>query len=375
MKVTIPMLVLGSLIGAVNAQETIEISSPGLPSSRMNSQGVLVEDWGTLDIQLTGEGLQSGETDVASIKLDDLVPAARAVTDCGAIRVTRTVFRAPVYPAGVDVLTVNLAAREGSAADLRLKLQPSVGLQLGERTARVGGRVVMVLPQDVVDNQELLDWGFCDEASSLTGWAKPQGACDAAFRNIRAGMGGVPIVYRFAVAPSSELEVVLGLCESHWAERGRRPLRCRVEGAESQTIDPVAKWGQHKPGLLTFKGKDENGDGRLDVTVRSARDASDRNPILNVIWIYPAGHLPRLEQVLAGTENDTALYYVDVGGKQDQSIYPASELEFPVHIDGGGNVEMTFLIACPGSSAPSPSTTAWTLGTLRRAARDVSRDW
>ena len=60
--------------------------------------------------------------------------------------------------------------------------------------------------------------------------------------------------------------VVLGLCESHWNAAGQRPLRCRAEGAPEQAVDPVAKWGQHQPGLLVFQARDENGDGKLVVT-------------------------------------------------------------------------------------------------------------
>ena len=50
-----------------------------------------------------------------------------------------------------------------------------------------------------------------------------------AHRQIRAGMGGVPITYRFAVQTGEKRYVVLGFCESHWAEAGQRPLVINVE--------------------------------------------------------------------------------------------------------------------------------------------------
>ncbi len=288
---------------------------------------------------------------------------------------TCTAYRAPVFPAGLDVLTVQLSETKGTATDVLLTLVPSVGTQLGMRSARIGGRVVLVLPSEVVDHQPLLDWGFCDEAESLPGWGKPNEKCDAAFCNIRAGMGGVPIIYRFAVAPGSSADVVLGLCESHWAETGQRPLVCRVEGADSQTVDPVAKWGQHKPGVLAFSARDANGDGRLEIRVRPAPGAADRNPILNAIWIFPPAQTPPLDQVLAGTSNDAARHYVDVGGQNDQSIFPPSKMEFPLQLAAGAKQQLTFLVACPGSSIPLPSQNAWNPETLLHAAHDVWRDW
>ena len=90
---------------------------------------------------------------------------------------------------------------------------------------------MLTLPRDAVEAQVLREWGYSDEATSLAGWAKPAVACDPAFRNIRAGLGGVPIRYRFSVPSGTAAQIVLGFCESHWAEAGQRPLDCRVEGA------------------------------------------------------------------------------------------------------------------------------------------------
>jgi hypothetical protein len=78
---------------------------------------------------------------------------------------------------------------------------------------------------------------------------------------------------------------------------------------------------------------------------------------------------------MAGQLNDTALYYVDVGGTKDQSIYPPGKMEFPLHLAAGGTQELTFLVACPGGDAPIPSRSEWSPEKLLRAARDVWRDW
>lgn len=352
-----------------------EFSSPGFPPSKVDQLGRLVEDWGTVDVRLSGEGVVVGESQVSSVKLEEVVPAVRVVSQLGAVEMTRTMYRAPIFPGGVDVLRVQLKELQGKPLEAVLTLDASTGTQLGQRTARIGGRTVLVLPREVSGTQALLDWGFSDEAVSLPGWARPAKECDAAFRNIRAGMGGVPIVYRFTVPAGSQATVILGLCESHWSAAGHRPLRCRVEGAPEQAVDPVAKWGQHQPGLLVFDARDENGDGKLVVSVLPGVHAPDQNPILNVIWIFPAGEPLDPGMVLAGQLNDAAQYYVDMGGQKDQSIYPPGKMEFPVHLAAGETQELTFLVACPGGDAPVPSTSAWDAAKLLRAARDVWRDW
>jgi len=357
------------------AAEPISIHSPGFPPSSLDAEGRLVEDWGSLGVALSGEGVVDGPTVLQAVKLDDVIPAAQAATDRGAVRLIRTAFRAPAFPSGLDVLTVRVEEARGQPAEVMLGLDLPAKAAIGLRTVRLGGRVVLTLPDESLADRPMRDWGYCDEATSLPGWAKPAVKCDPAFRNIRAGMGGVPIVYRFAVEPKSAATVVLGLCESHWAEAGQRPLSCRVEGAAAQTIDPVGKWGQHKPGALIFAARDENGDGKLEVVVRAAPGARDRNPILNVIWIFPPGESPNLERLVSGDLSAAAARYVDVGGESDQSIYPPGMLEYRIVLPAGGAQELSFFVACPNSSAPLPDTSTWTAATLRRAALDVWRDW
>jgi hypothetical protein len=219
------------------------------------------------------------------------------------------------------------------------------------------------------------DWGWDDDARAIAGWAKPGVPCDPAFRNIRAGMGGLPIHYAFKVQPKAASTVVLGLCESHWAEAAKRPLVCHVEGAPAQEVDPVARWGQHKPGALLFQARDENGDGQLEVSVMSGLGASDPNPILNVIWIFPPTEKLNLDQVVAGRLNGLAVRCVDVGGPNDQPLYVSGKVEYAVSLAAKGSQEWTFLVACQGGSAPAPDQTAWTPEKLRKAAAEVWRGW
>lgn len=368
-------LVFLCLCRATFGGDPLLLPSPGLPPSQVDDQGRLVEDWGSVSVTLRGEQVAAKSTEVKAARLEEHIPAVVVQSDCGALALVRTLYRAPIFPAGVDVLKVQVKELQGQPCDTVLAVETSVDTQLGKRTARIGGRTVLVLPSEVVDNQPLRDWGYSDESVSLPGWASPAVACDESFRNIRAGMGGVPIAYRFAVAPGSSAQVVLGLCEGHWKSPGQRPLRCRVEGAAEQTVDPVAKWGVNQPGGLVFAARDENGDGKLSVLVRTTASAPDQNPILNAIWILDAAEQVAVDEVLSGRLNETAQYYVDVGGKKDQSIYPAGKLEFPVHLEPGASQEWVFLVACAGSEAPLPERSDWNPATLLRAARDVWRDW
>ena len=100
--------------------------------------------------------------------------------------------------------------------------------------------------------------------------------------------------------------------------------------------------------------------------MRCATGAPDVNPILNALWIFPAGEPLKPERVVAGELSATAVRYVDAGGTADQSIYPPDKIEYQVRLEAGGAVEWTFLAACPGSATPTPETSVWTAPTLRR---------
>jgi hypothetical protein len=347
----------------------VEFGSPGFPSSRMDADGRLVEDWGAVGVRLAGDG----PFRVAAVKLDQLIPAARAVAQRGPVMMTLTAYRAPIWPSGVDVLTVRVEETQGQPAAVAVGLDLPAKTRIGNRTVTLNKRTVLTFPAPQPDDASWRAWGSCDDATSLPRWGKPSVPCDPAFRNIRAGMGGGPIRYQFSVPNKSAAKVVLGFCESHWAKAGARPLLCRVEGAPPQTVDPVAKWGQHKPGVLTFDARDENADGKLDISVRAAPGAADRNPILNAIWIFPATTTLKLEDVIAGKLNSAATRYVDVGGPNDQSLFPTDKVEYKIRLPARGVRELTFYVACTGNNAPSPTTSAWTPETLYRAALDVWR--
>jgi len=354
----------------------VTLSSPGLPPSRMDAQGRLVEDWGSVGIRLTTDDAVAVPTvTVRSVKLDDQIPAAEARQLQGALDCALTAFRAPAFPGGLDVLTVTITETAGHETPCRLGLELPPNVRIGAKTVVQGGRPVITLPATPKVTQQTRDWGYQDDAVSLPGWAKPAVACDPAFGNIRAGLGGVPIAYRFKVEAKAGFNVVLGWCEGHWTQSGQRPVLCQVEGTAAMEVDPLARWGQHQPGGLTFAASDANGDGFLDLAVLPKAGAPDLNPILNVIWVFAAGPAPNLDRVILGQMNAQALYYVDVGGERDQPLESGGQVEYTLMLAPHGRQELTFLVACPGGSAPLPHQTAWTPDKLRRAAADVWRTW
>ena len=113
----------------------------------------------------------------------------------------------------------------------------------------------------------------------------------------------------------------------------------------------------------------------LEVAVLPKPGASDQNPILNAIWLFPAENPPSLDQVIAGKLNAVASRYVAVGGTNDQSLSAGGRVEYALKLPAHGTQVLTFLVACPGSSVPQPDQMAWTLEKLRQSTASVWRDW
>jgi hypothetical protein len=270
---------------------------------------------------------------------------------------------------------VRLAETGGKETAVQLSLALPEAGHLGLKTVTLGGRAVLGLPAGTKVSQAMREWGWADDAVALPGWAKPAVDCDPAFQNIRAGIGGVPIVYHFKVDLKAKAKVVLGFCESFWAQAGQRPVICQVEGALTQEVDPLARWGQHRPGAVLFDASDANSDGMLDVSVLPKAGAPDQNPILNAIWLFPAEASPNLEQVIAGKLNAIALRYVAVGGSNDQALYAGGRVEYSLKLTANATQELTFLVACTGGSVPPPDQTTWTPEKLRQSAAAVWRGW
>lgn len=374
MRTSVVFLVL-TLGTACLAQSGVELRSPGLPSGRVEADGTIAEDWGAFRLRLAGEGLAARNVTVSPVQVAGVVPGALIETDYGGARLLVTAFRAPAFPSGVDVVRAKVQNPGAGPLSVRLLLDMPEGAIVREHSALVGGRVVLSYPDPVQTAQPVRAWGHCDEATSMPGWGSPAVPCDPAFRNIRAGLGGVPIRYLLPVEPNAEVMVALGLMESHWISAGQRVQTCVVEGAKAVTVDPIARWGRHQPGVLLFRGRDIDGNGKLDITVMPAARSQDQNPILNAIWLFPAEVDPKPELIVSGSLNGAALKFVDVGGPSDQSVYGAAKLEWSRTIAPNGEAEFTFLVACNGATLGPVGTSTWTPESLTKAAQDVWRDW
>jgi hypothetical protein len=288
---------------------------------------------------------------------------------------TCTAFRAPLWPSGVDVLDYTLTNTSGSEATADLELVGPEGTAWGEREAVAGSRVIARIPAGLEPVRERREWGCATGSSKLAGWARPASDCDPAYRNIRAGMGGTPIVYEFDVRPGSEHQVLLGLCETHWRTPGQRPVELQVEGCEREIVDPVAEWGPDGVGILYFAARDRDGNGVLRVAAAPVEGSPDENPILNVIWIFGAGEHADSDDAILGKLDQQAEYKVDVGGEADQDLYKPGDLECPVTLDAGQTRRMTFLVAAPGVSVASWPDGPPSVDELEAAAADVWTDW
>jgi len=251
-------------LAAGSAFADTELSSPGFPPSTVDASGALQEPWGSVSLQL----IQPGGAVVAGQQAaPGAVPTVITTKTAGPVSLVETAYRAPIWPAGVDVLQANLSNTASDPVEVLLEVQVPEQMSIGETTGVVNGMPVLALPQGVTPVRKERPWGCTGGVVAMPGWARPNRDCDPAFKNISAGMGGVPIVYRFAVPAGERRTIVLGFCESHWNVPAYRPLSVVVEGTPPRNLDPITEWGQHGPGCLVFDAADANQDGRIEIAV------------------------------------------------------------------------------------------------------------
>lgn len=360
------------VLAAGSAFADTELSSPGFPPSTVDASGALQEPWGSVFLQLIQP---EGAAPTSQQTAPGAVPTVITTKTAGPVSLVETAYRAPIWPSGADVLQAKLANTAADTVEVCLEVLVPDSMSIGETAGVVNGTPVLALPQGVTPVRKERAWGCTGGVVAMPGWAHPNRDCDPAFKNISAGMGGVPIVYRFAVPVGENRTIALGFCESHWNVPAYRLLAVAVEGAPPRNLDPIAEWGQHGPGCLVFDAADANQDARIEIAVNPHPNAADRNPILNVIWIFPAGTAVDPEQAISGALTPSAECYVDVGGPNDQLLYEAGQLKYNLTLAPGENKELLFLLASPGcEQLPDPSRMTWTAHSLRKAAEDVARN-
>jgi len=360
------------LFGTTSALADVELRSPGFPPSKVADDGSLIEPWGAVRLEIN-EPQGARVTDHRAQQAP--MPVAVTCVQAGPVMLTQSAFRAPIWPSGVDVLEAVLANTGEAPTKVQLEVAVPEEMDFGQWMGGIKGEPSLALPAGLQPVREEREWGCAGGVQALPGWARPTAECDPAFRNISAGMGGVPITYRFAVEPGGKRTVMLGFCESHHPSAGLRPVVALVEGTQKQSVDPVGAWGQHIPGVVRFNAADVDGDGRLEVTVAPHPRASDHNTILNVLWVFDPDMPIDEKKLIAGGLNDRAERHVDVGGQNDQGLYRSGVLKYVLQLQPKERREFFFLVRSPGcQSVPDPSLGLWDKTSLRRAAADVWQD-
>lgn len=322
----------------------------------IRGDGALLEPGGEVGFHLVSHtGKTYRNRTVSQSLVEGRYPVVTTKLTAGEWRYGATAFTAPLAGKAVDVvwLSVTKAASEpvslvATFAGDQVQLAGPTGLRLGERTVRWdrGARLESV-PKT---------WGYDPDPNiqGLRHWAHPQPHSDPAFANVRAGFLGKPLIYHFAVPSRASVPVAVGLCEGYWNEAGQRVVTLKVEGARRRTVDTVKDAGRNVPQVLLFTGRDEDGDGRLDVTCSAAPEAKDQNCILNTIWILKRPFQPGdRERLLAHAGDLPLLYGVDCGGWADQSFTPTPQLVWELsRTDPPTTCRWVAVDHVPGSTPP-----------------------
>lgn len=143
---------------------------------------------------------------------------------------------------------------------------------------------------------------------------RPDRPCDERFRHILVGYRR-PLGFTFPAESGKEYCIAFGLIESWHETAGKRPLELCIEGQVVRQVDLAAESGPHQPVVLTFDATDANGDGRLDIEIRSAATGEDQNTILAALWIFDAEDTPSNEQILLGQADSGALAIYDANSR------------------------------------------------------------
>jgi hypothetical protein len=145
-----------------------------------------------------------------------------------------------------------------------------------------------------------------DDGGVLKNWAKPSANLDPSLKNIAVHMDG-NIQYELTVPTGSASLIGMAICEGYWSEPGKRILKLCVEGSENKTVDPISEMGQNNARAFWFDGKDTNNDGKIAISVEAASKATDKNTILNGLWVFDSKAKKDDDALLTGKLNSFAV--------------------------------------------------------------------
>jgi hypothetical protein len=189
---------------------------------------------------------------------------------------------------------------------------------------------------------ELRDWGLCDKRAKAYATGPGPGNTEPAVASYRAGLDGVPVVYRVKAEPGRKYVVYLVSTphiSGYWLENPKQAgdlvYDYQVEGAPSQALDYIEYLRKKsQPLCVRFDGAhDQDGDGYLEV--RSGVTASSRikHTRLSVIYVFPEGtKVDDPAAVYGGLMNDRCVWHIDVGSTPEQGsqnqLYDKTDVGF-----------------------------------------------
>ena len=143
-------------------------------------------------------------------------------------------------------------------------------------------------------------------------WANPPAGVSRELAAVVVGWGS-PIRYRVKAPRGGKALVAVALCEGWHDSVGQRVLDIEVEGAKKRSVDTVAESGKNGAGLYWFEADDVNHDGTIDLSVAAAKNAGDRNAILNAFWVFDRSVKATSAAVLSGMLDSQALSLMYAG--------------------------------------------------------------
>lgn len=106
------------------------------------------------------------------------------------------------------------------------------------------------------------------------------------FRDVAWGSDGSAIVYELRTEPGDAWHFVAGFAEGIHADAGHRILSVSADGAESLRVDPAGEFGRGRPGMISLKARDTDGDGIVRLAVQACPDSPDPNAFLSALWAF-----------------------------------------------------------------------------------------
>lgn len=121
------------LLGPSLAAGDVELRSPGFPSSKVADDGSLIEPWGSIRLQIIEP---QGSRVTAHHAEQGPMPVAVTTMETGPVALVQSAYRAPIWPAGVDVLEAVLTNHDRTPARVQLKAAVPKDMDLGQWIGR-----------------------------------------------------------------------------------------------------------------------------------------------------------------------------------------------------------------------------------------------